>query len=201
MSTPKHIAIDMDDVLLDFVDGVCVSISRDYGVKVTSADITDWDMSKVLNPLVGEDWWDWMRRHVWLWGEKFKPTLGALGGVERLRAAGHYLEVVASKPDWAEAQVWVWLGRYRPPVNRVTVIGMGEKKVDRTEADILIDDKPENCFQFVEDGRQAILFDRPHNQTVELRPGMDRVFGWRGMSTGLEMLEFEAGMPREGAAS
>jgi 5'(3')-deoxyribonucleotidase len=68
---------------------------------------------------------------------------------------------------------------------------MTERKVDRTEADILIDDKPENCFQFVEDGRQAILFDRPHNQTVELRPGMDRVFGWSSMATGLEMLAYE----------
>jgi 5'(3')-deoxyribonucleotidase len=191
VSTLKHIAIDMDDVLLAFVDGVCVSIARDYGVKLTENDITDWDMSKVLNSVIGEDWWDWMRRHVWLWGEKFKPMPGALGGVERLRAEGHYLEVVTSKPDWAEAQVWVWLGRYRPPVHRVTVIGMGERKVDRTEADVLIDDKPENCFQFVEDGRQAILFDRPHNQGVELRPGMDRVFDWRGMPTGLEMLSYE----------
>jgi len=191
MTTPKHLAIDMDDVVLAFVGGVCDSLSRDYGVRVTAADIVDWDMSKVLNPLIGEDWWDWMRRHVHLWGEKFKPVVGALGGIQRLRAAGHYLELVTSKPDWAEAQVWVWLGRYRPAVHRVTVIGMGERKVDRTEADVIIDDKPENCFQFVEDGRQALLFDRSHNQDVELRPGMDRVMNWRSMPTALELLEYE----------
>jgi len=192
MTDVKHLAIDLDDVILDFVDsGIIRCINREFDAGlIAERDITDWDLSKVLDPIVGGSWWDWWRKRDWLWAQ-CDAVPGAIGGLQKLRDAGHYLEVVTSKPEWAEAQTWRWLGKWRPPVHQVTIIGMGESKADSTDADIIIDDKPENCFEFLEDGRQAILFDRPHNRAAELRPGMDRVFNWRGMATGLEMLEYE----------
>ena len=178
-----HIALDSDDVVLDFIGGVCEAVSRDYGVHITPTDITGWEFSDVLDPVLGEPWWEWMRRHAWLWGEKFKPVHGAIGGIEILRRAGHWLEVVTNKPAWAEAEVWKWYGRYKPPVNQVTVVPLDGRrpKHEVTEAVLLIDDKPETCADWVASrpNRMAFLFDHPHNQAAKPVPGVMRVKDWQ----------------------
>lgn len=168
-----HIASDSDDVIVDFIGGVCGAVSRDFGVPVTSEDITSWDMGAVLDPILGEPWWEWMRRHAWLWGEKFTPVPGALGALEQLRRDGHWVEVITNKPDWAEAEVWKWYGRYKPPVQQVTVIpytqdGVARPKHDVTDAVLLIDDRPEACADWVASraDRTAFLFSQPHNYSA-----------------------------------
>ena len=153
----------MDDVILDFVGGLRAAIKKEYDVEISEDDINKWDLAPILNPVVGYSWWKWLRERDWLWAN-FPAVNGAIGSIERLSHEGHYLEVVTSKPDWATYAVWKWLGRWRPRVNRVTIIGPDDKKIDFTDASLLVDDKTDNCIQFVEAGRNAILFDRPHNR-------------------------------------
>jgi hypothetical protein len=160
-----HVALDMDDVLLDFFGGVLDAFEREYGVR------PDWDgapwgpkaVAFTKHPLLLESgyksWWDWLRDRSWLWAN-FPAIPGAVGGVARLRADGHFIEVVTSKPDWAEHNVWKWLGLWRPPVQAVTLTKQGERKVDRTDADIIVDDKLATCTEFVQEKRQAVWFNR-----------------------------------------
>ncbi len=179
-----HIAVDLDDVVLDFVGNLVAVLQREYGSTLTQEDITEWDLRKVLDPIVGENWWHWWKRRDWLWAQA--PAVpGAIGGLTTLRRKGHYLEVVTSKPDWAEAQTWRWLGKWRPPVQQVTIVGPDARKVDFTEADLIIDDKPDNCLQFVNEDREAILFDRPHNRSEQR---FMRVASWENIPTLVEYL-------------
>ena len=159
----RHLAIDLDDVCLDFTGGVKASVEREFGVVIPDDAFEAWDLHPILDPIIGRSWWKWLREREWLWAN-FPAVNGAIGGLERLRLEGFYLECVTSKPRWAEYNTWRWLGRWRPPFQRVTIVGDKDRKVDFTEADLLIDDKLKNLQEFVQAGRKGIMFDRPHNR-------------------------------------
>lgn len=160
-----HVVLDLDDVVLDFEGGAIEAVNRDFDADFDIRKKTGYDLDKYLNPIIGGDWWEWLENHAWLWGEKFKPVPGALGGIEKLRAAGHWIEIVTAKPEWAEDQVWVWFAKYKPRVHQVTFAPMQEiSKADLSpEGDVLVDDKWENCLEWAATGRLAILFTRPGN--------------------------------------
>lgn len=188
-----HLAIDFDDVICSFVEGVCETVSRDFDVDVRPEDVTSWRFGDYLDHHIGRSWWAWLEDHAPLWGEKFKPVRGALGTMERLRAQGHLLEIVTAKPRWAEQPFWNWLARYGTSAQRVTVLGMGETKVGATDADVLIDDKFESCREFAADGRVALLYSAAHNRGRELDPGMYRVNDWHQVEK-LIQIEAEEGL-------
>ena len=177
----SHIALDLDDVILDFTGGVALAVKKEYGVEVV---FNDWDMSKVLNPIIGYNWWTWMREREWLWAN-FDAVDGAIGGIESLRRRGHYLEIVTSKPDWAEHNVWKWMGKWRPRVNKVTITGPKDDKIRFTNASMIVDDKPETVNQWQDRGRRAILFERQHNKLVQeaMRPGVVVAHNWSEVVT------------------
>jgi len=171
-----HIAIDLDDVILDFVGNLVDVLNTEYDAGLTRESVTDWDLTKILDPIIGESWWKWWERRDWLWAQA--PAVpGAIGGLEKLRRNGHYLEIVTAKPRWAEAQTFRWLGKWRPPVHRVTIIPVEQKlkKSEVTFAELLIDDKPDNCEEFLQANRRAILFKRPHNEKHKIEWGEYRV--------------------------
>jgi 5'(3')-deoxyribonucleotidase len=179
-----QVAIDLDDVTLDFCGGLVEAVRTEFGVELTIQQFEEWDLSKVLNPIIGRNWWDWLRDRDWLWSH-FPAVDGAIGGIERLRRQGLYLELLTQKPEWAEYAVWRWMGKWRPKFHRVTIVPSGERKVDYTDAELLVDDKWENCVDFVENGRAAIVFTRPWNITYELLPGMARARNWNEVVEGV----------------
>lgn len=181
---PLHVALDLDDVVLDFVGGVCETVTRDFGIEVSKDEIIDWNFGQFIDPIIGRPWFEWLQDHSDLWGDKFKPVAGAIGGIEKLRRAGHYVEIVTSKPEWAEDPTWVWLAKYKPRVHRLTIVPLvGGKKTELTDADVLVDDKWDNCLEWVKDGRPSLLFSQPHNAYYgdDTPDGMTRVKDWQGV--------------------
>jgi len=169
-----HIGVDLDDVVLNFEGGIIHAVETEYDVVVPP--FTEWEMRNVLDPIIGKSWWKWMRERDWLW-PNFPAVKGAIGGIAQLRDDGHYLEIITSKPEWAEFSVWKWLGKWRPPVHRVTIVNSETAKIDVTDADVMIDDKPDNLFPFAEDGRVGILF-KQHRYTGKLPVGVYRADTW-----------------------
>ena len=165
----KHVAVDLDDVTVDFVNGMLGSYGLEFGEKVDIGEGGTWGPAMVeffkgtdkLRAAGYKSAWDWLRDREWLWA-LFPAVPGAVGGVATLRAMGFYTEAVTSKPKWAEHNVWKWLGKWRVPFNQVTIIDSkaGQRKVDITDADLIIDDKLSTCKEFLDAGRSAILFDR-----------------------------------------
>jgi 5'(3')-deoxyribonucleotidase len=175
-----HIAVDMDDVVIDFVGGLITAMKTEHNVTIAPEQITQWDLHPLLDPIIGYSWWTWLQKREWIWAT-FPPVPGSIGTIERLRSDGHYLELVTNKPQWAEHNVWKWLGKWRPAFNRVTIVDGASsiRKVDVTEASILIDDKPQNCQEFLDQERKAILFRRPHNLThPTLMTDMEEATNW-----------------------
>lgn len=175
-----HIAVDLDDVVLDFCGGLVTAMNKEFDAGLTLDSFEEWDLKTLLDPVIGRSWWDWLRERDWLWAN-FDAIDGSLGGLEKLRRDGHYLECVTSKPQWAEASVWKWLGKWRPPFQAVTIVDTAKegsvRKVDVTEASILIDDKPSNIADFCNEARSGILFDRPHN--LKMKPDTKAVWAYQ----------------------
>lgn len=163
MKIENHIAIDLDDVVLDFVGMLCRALSREYDFDISTEDIMEWDLSKKLDPIVGGPWWEWWKERDWLWAIA-EPVKGAIGGLRSLRQEGFFVEIITHKPQWARAQTTRWLGKWRPTFDRLTILDPDMPKSRFTEARVLIDDKPANCDDFLDAGRQAALFFRPHNR-------------------------------------
>ncbi|MEM2973888.1 MAG: hypothetical protein QXS50_07045 [Candidatus Caldarchaeum sp.] len=153
----------MDDVVLDFMNGVLASFEREFDIRLPYGgdpwNIPDLVKHPVLVAAGYEDWWAWLRDREWLWAT-FSSVPGAIGGIKKLRQSGHYVECVTSKPEWAEHNVWKWLGKWRPPFNRVTITSPGVPKLSATDAKLIIDDRLETCLDFVNAGRWAIFFNR-----------------------------------------
>ncbi len=177
-----HVAIDLDDVVLDFAGSVLECFKREYGEPVQydgdpwGQDMLDFAQHPMLLESGYTSWWDWLRDREWLWST-FPAIPGSIGGIKRLRTAGHYVECVTSKPAWAEYNVWKWLGKWRPAFNRVTVVSNGQRKTQFTSADVMVDDKLTTCQEFVECGRRAIWFNRARKSAV-LPEGRKLMVAW-----------------------
>ena len=180
---PIHVAIDMDDVTLDFVTSVLTCFKKEYGVDVPyegapwGQDIVDFCHHPLLLASGYKSWWDWLRERDWLWAT-FPAVDGAVGGIKLLRAAGNHMECVTSKPEWAEFNVWRWLARWRVPFEQVTIVHHPERKVDKTPALVMVDDKKQTCEEFAADGRYGVWFDRSGRDESVMLPGVWRARSW-----------------------
>lgn len=193
-----HIAIDLDDVVLDFMPSVMASFAREYGEQPVY-DGCPWGQQAVefgKHPLFlasgYKSWWDWLRDREWLWAN-FPVINGAIGGIKRLRHAGHYVECVTAKPTWAEHNVWKWLGKWRPAFNRVTVVTNGQKKVDFTNAYVMVDDKLETCVDFVRSGRVAVWFNRANAPSQAYNDSIKIARNWEEVLKAIEEFSYERG--------
>ena len=186
------IALDLDDVVLDFGGRVIEAVNTEYNTALSISDVTDWNFGLLLDPIIGEDWWGWWEQRSWLWATA-KAIPGAIGGIRTLRSQGHFIEIVTAKPEWAEAGTWQWLGKWKPAVHRVT-IGPARPamlKSEWSDADILVDDKPGNVEEWMESGREAILYDRPHNAGA-FEHDKIRAFDWQHVLSHIEELSYAA---------
>lgn len=199
-SLKEAIAFDLDDVILDFVGGLRAAIQKEYGIHIPDSAITDFNLRPVLDPILGENWWGWLRRRDWLWSN-FPAVDGAIGTLERLRHDGFYLEIVTSKPEWADYAVWQWLGKWRAPVQRVTIVRKDDNKADFSNSRILVDDKLENCYDWSDHTdydhydkphriRTSLLFSRPHNVNDTWAEGdrIIRVANWQEVYSEIKRL-------------
>lgn len=164
-----HVAVDMDDVMLEFTQHILDCVAREYGPSYGIEEITDWDDNPLKHDrrfVGGGTWWDWLRTRDWLWA-KAPAVPGAVGGIQQLRDMGHHVELLTTKPTWAEWTVWAWLGKWRPAVHQVTIVPTGGSKADYSDALILVDDALHNLVPWAATGRTAIVYDRPWNQAPE----------------------------------
>jgi len=171
------IGVDLDGVLYEF-DKTARYMLREYrGYRHTTHGLheesTHWDyISERVRP---EDW-------RWLWREGVQLGLfryghvvaGGIIGLKGLLDAGHKLVVITHRPTEAIPDTLEWLAYQRIPFSEIHILSDKEPKTN-VDAAVLIDDKPENCYQWMAAGRRALLFNRAWNQSCR---SIKRVYGW-----------------------
>lgn len=160
------IAIDLDGVQYEWDKTARYMLREIRGCSGLGGPSFSWDM--IMETVDPEDW-------QWLWTEGVKLGLfrhghlvqGAIQGIRALRDAGHELILVTHRPKEAIRDTNAWLelhfGSEEPyPWSGQHILSNMESKTI-VNADILIDDKPQNIEEWNSAGRVGILFARPWN--------------------------------------
>ena len=162
-----RLGIDLDGVVADFNAGWIRLHREEFGSDLHPSMVTTWDG---LAELGGFDdmraFWEWARgsglrpsifRHLELY-----PT--ALDTMHRLRADGHAIVIITTKPDWAITDTLRWLADHEIPTREVHITDV---KSD-VDCDVYLDDSPHVLPELVAHRGDAVIcrFVRPWNQPV-----------------------------------
>jgi 5'(3')-deoxyribonucleotidase len=162
------------------LDGVCYEWQRTY--RYMLREYRGVDM-----PPVEDFWhyWDAQKQygtradHRWMWNHGVARGLfryghvvkGARRGLEALAEQGHDLCIVTSRPANAAEDTHDWIELFFKgiPLSGVHILSNREPK-STVDADVLIDDRPENVEEWYAAGRTAVLFCQPWNDAYIPRP-------------------------------
>lgn len=191
MSEQPIINVDLDGVIYDFNKALASWLESQgrYGPgPIKSYDLSDTYLQGMSypTPIVWDYWSQWdMTKGQWLtefrrgveagfiWVEG-RPMKGAVHGMWELNDAGFYLRIVThrlvhkSGHRQAISSTVDWLDKYNIPYRSIAFLGKEGK--DNYEAEILVDDKPENVEDWTRFHRHGILYDQPWNRSVEASP-------------------------------
>lgn len=171
-----RIAVDLDGVVYEWqrTARYMLNTYRNAKLPPVSEFWFTWDAPK--DRLPREDW-------RWLWDEGVKlglfryghMTTGARVGMQELVRQGHKLSIATSRPSHAVNDTVDWVSLYFKdiPLEGIHILSQSQPK-SVVDADILIDDRPENIIEWERAGRHGIVYDRPWNQ--------DCVALWRATS-------------------
>jgi len=191
---PARIGIDVDGVLARTVPSVLDRMREKYGSHdARKEDITQWNSSVEIDgeeiyigPEIVEG--HGVKEHV----RSIKPKQGAREGLEGLRRMGYELVIVTNRPSDEETVRWsrAWLKDNSLPYDEFH--STAETSKTSVDVDVLIDDHDRNVLEFLEDGRPAVLFDQPWNNTPIEANGADErlrvVSDWTEATEALDSL-------------
>jgi 5'(3')-deoxyribonucleotidase len=183
-------------ILVD-LDGVCYEWQRTARYILNAYRGTDlppidewWDSWEAIKDKISRDDWKW------LWSEGVANGLFRYGhmtthtrvALQELLDDGHTIGIATSRPANAVNDTIDWCSLYFKDIP-LTGIYIGPDK-DQLAGDILVDDKIENCQNWLNHGmvyqatRRSLLYDRPWNRDLRgLNPyrdgGVVRAEGWQ----------------------
>lgn len=185
----KTIAVDFDDVLLDFNRGFLESHNRLYGTKLTFDQLINYDHWEVVYGCDPDTMTERAKRFYHSPEHQLvAPVSGSLEGIAEL-AKDYSLQIVTSRPETVRAATMGWLDRHFPghfSDFHFTNIYAGEAGAkQRTKAEVcrsidaavLIDDALRHARDVAACGITALLPDRPWNQG-EAHPNLYRMNSW-----------------------
>lgn len=181
------IAIDIDDVLANFIPSLIEFHNRTYATNFKKEDLTVYHFWEV---------WGGTREEAIDKTYQFYETPefinlplieGAQEGIARLRQS-HDLVAMTARPDILRSKTENWIAKHFPNMfsdihiaNRFSKSGPSTTKAELCEKhaiDMLIDDNLEYARQCATPQRKILLFNNPWNQHQELPHNVHRVYSW-----------------------
>lgn len=166
-----HVLLDMDGVLVNFVEGLCRALGKTnpYYPELAPGAAGVWNFWTLLGVSVDEFWAPARNTSFWT-GLDFMPDgLEILAAVEQ--AAGPenicLLSCPSGDPAAAAGKV-TWIAEHLPQYRRRFLLGPAKEFCAGAES-LLIDDRDDNVIAFAKRGGRMILVPRPWNSMHELR--------------------------------
>lgn len=192
------IALDADEVLGKFVQGVIPTLNRRFGKQIAFDEVRDFYLERVWDVGAGE-----MRQAI---TEHFagsgisdmEPYEGARETLEELVRAGHQNYLVTSRPKEFHQQTCDWAKRHFPGLisecystDGFSMDGLtsAHKKAEICSANkirILVDDCVDNIHAAQGNGVYSILFRRPWNTLERLAPQVLCAETWPNVKRAVE---------------
>lgn len=185
----KVIAIDFDDVLMEFNAGFLEFHNRVHGTTLTYSQLINYDNWEVV---YGCDKETMTERAKYFYRspehQLVKPIMGAIEAIEKL-SRSHSLQIVTSRPTSVREHTLEWLDRHFPELfhdfhfTNIYAGEAGTKPRSKSEvcreidAAVLIDDAMRHAREVAAAGIPVLLPDRPWNQDP-VPHGVTRVHHW-----------------------
>lgn len=190
------IALDFDDVVVDFNAQFCAYHNQRFGTRITYDDITTFDMQFVY----GCEDKDIVRRVLEFYDsehhERVLPMESALEYIELL-SRRYTLDVVTSRPESSRTNTLALLHRHFPrtfrAVHFTNGFGAGEIEIPKTKAQLckeigaglIVEDAPRHVKELCAAGIRVIMPDRPWNRT-HTPEGAVRLSSWKEIVSWIE---------------
>ncbi len=161
-----RLGIDLDGVVADF-DGEWIRrYNAEFGTALTLDAISHWDVYPEITRFADMDgFWDWLRGSD---GPRIfrslEPYDSAIAALRRLRANGHDIVVLTSRPDWAVSDTFAWIAEHSVPTREIHVLHAKW----RVACDVYLDDAPHTLRQLRHQRTGALVcrFVRPWNEPL-----------------------------------
>ncbi len=170
-----RLGIDLDGVVADF-DGCWIGrYNAEFGAALTPDAVCHWDVYPEITHFADmARFWKWIRS-----GDgpgifrNLVPYDGAIAALRRLRAGGHDIVVLTSRPDWAVSDTFAWIATHEVPTREVHLIS--EKW--RVACDAYLEDAPHTLRRLAKErpGALTCRFVRPWNGPL---PGIRDIADW-----------------------
>lgn len=161
----ERVLVDVDGTLCWNLPRVCEFVTREYGVDVSPADITDWayqferidvGIDDVIARLF-EEHPEWFLADL-------DPVPGAHEALDALSAAGREIHIVTHRPAKTHHITRQWLDDNGFAYDQF-VHDVPENKAE-VPGDALVDDFHGHVADAVDAGMVGVLFDRPYSEPV-----------------------------------
>lgn len=181
------ILLDQDQILCKWTERLLEWYNKDYGTKLTIADIKGWNISEYLGPQ-GRDF----MRSCMRWPEfytRLEPVEGAIEGVKQLLDWGHEVRIVTAVPSSAGISYHgkqQWVRDHLPFFDLENFFAL--KKKNEVKGDLLFDDGGHNIDAAMKEGdRKVVVMDYAWNQGVAAHR---RVKNWEEFLSYVSYLDY-----------
>ena len=153
----KSIAIDMDEVLADFITKELDIYEKEFGIRIKLEDLHGKELYQAVDPLHKDAVLSYPYR------KGFFADLEVMPGSKRVITElqkKYEVFVVTAATEFPNSlkDKFTWLNRHFPSIGWQYVVFCGYKSVIHT--DYLLDDRPSNLKTF---SGHPLLFSAPHN--------------------------------------
>ncbi len=189
MGSYRSIAVDLDDVLFDFVGYFFQWHNEQYGTALRPEDIAGKKIWETWGGTAEEASERVPRFYHEVGMLELEPIDGAVMALEQLNTR-YKMTVISARDSSTRRITQAWIDKYLPDVFDEIVLGIGDpmargRPMTKAElckqvgAKLLIDDQLVNARHVAAAGIDALLFgDYPWNQAASLPPGIKRVQDW-----------------------
>ena len=181
------IAIDLDEVLCDFISSMLFYYNEKYGTNYKKEDFFTynfWEVLGISQEKTIDIVHDFHKTHHF---EDIQPINGAIEAVSKLKK-NHKLIVITSRQHSIENQTRKWIEKYFPNTfdeiilaNHFAKNGTSKKKkyyCDKFKVDVLIEDNIHYANECISKHTKVFLFDYPWNRSNTLNKDVTRVYSW-----------------------
>jgi len=184
------IGLDLDDVIIDFNEGLMHYHNALYGTSYTRKDITSWALENTWGCTTNEAI---QRVYDFYHSEEHGRCPAVRGAVDMIHQLSvvYSITVITSRPENVRELTTNWLNQHVPDIlGEIHFLGHyhGPESRRKSKGEVckelgvglFIEDSLANAENVAEQGIPVLLFDKPWNQG-DLPPNTIRMYSWEGI--------------------
>ena len=166
------LCIDIDGVIVNFVEGFIEIVNEIYGIKLTEDDIIYHDLNLVLG-ISKEDAKKLIIKTLEL-DLSLMPR--ARESIEILYR-DHIINIITARPTELN-EIKIFLESKDIQYHNLYKMKEGEKYKINTKTDVIVEDNLEEALMWSKRVKKVLLFDHPWNKSINIDKKIERVKNW-----------------------